>query len=95
MAGNLSDSALRPCQINFASFGSVALYGRRERGQAPTLPVFKEPFLGITTLFGEEPLNLIETYNTVPYPLVPPVGVRGIKRGQLPFPIHYSSDTGL
>ncbi len=26
------------CDINFVSFGSVALYGRRRRGQAPTLP---------------------------------------------------------
>ena len=37
------------CNINFASFGSVALYGRRERGQAPTLvPVRVLPQLNPT-----------------------------------------------
>jgi len=46
---NLSDNAVVHCNINFALFGSVALYGRRKRGQAPTLPQ----------------LNLVETYITM------------------------------
>jgi len=40
--------------INFRAFCSVALYGRRERGQAPTLPQ----------------LNLAETYVAVHYCIV-------------------------